>query len=146
EFFLAGKILKITAKENWRPKTLASSAELPIVGPLADVLRTWIHRCGSDWLFPGKRLLGPWTGGMPGTKAIDCVKAAGERAGVPGLTILSIRKTVGTNAKRWGLSPLELQALLRHTNLETQKFYDEKDVEILRPGVEKIQYRVVNSS
>jgi integrase len=144
---LAGRILSVRAKAGWHPKTAGSTASLPIAPPLAAILSGWTRRCGCSWLFPGKRLAGPWTGGCPGTKAIDCLKAAGLRAGVPRLTFLSFRKTLGTVAKTWGFSPLELKAWLRHSNLDTQRFYDQSDVEILRPSADRIVFpRVVSSA
>ncbi len=143
---LASRFLTVEPKPGWSPKTVKSSARLPIAEPLAAVLRVWSVRCGSNWLFPGKRLRTPWTAGSPGARALDQVRAAGERAGVAGLTILSFRKTIGTYAKQWGFSQLELKALLRHSNVETQRWYDEDDVEVLSPAVGKIQFRIANSS
>lgn len=104
------------------------------------VLARWIPRCGPDWLIPGVRLRCPWTGGLPGSKPTDQVKAAGRRVGIEGLTISAFRKTVGTLAKGWGLGPLELKAILRHTSVKTQAWYDEADVDELRPAIAKIRY------
>ncbi len=133
-------ILSIRPKSSWRPKTAASIARLPLAAPLAAVLRLWLSRCGSDWVIPGKRGKAPWTGGLPGCKPLDQVKALGERAGVSGVTILGFRKTVATLAKGWGLGPLELQALLRHTSVRTQLWYIEEDLEGLRVTASKIRY------
>lgn len=137
---LVDRRLLITPKDGWRPKTLASAAPLPIVAPLVQVLAHWLPLTGSVWVFPGMRRVGPWTSGAPGTKPLDQIKAAGERAGVPGLTILGFRKTIGTYGKAWGFSQLELKALLRHNNPETQEWYDEERVESLRPAVDKIRF------
>ena len=103
-------------------------------------------RTGCQWVFPGRRLRGPWTGGPQGRKAIDEIKAAGQRAGIRGLTILGFRKTVGTLAKSWGISQLELKALLRHTTVETQRYYDEEDAELLRTAAAKIQFPRIATS
>jgi len=138
---LERRVLTVEPKECWHPKTVKSAAKLPIAPPLRDVLRLWLPRCGSNWLFPGKRLKTPWTSGAPTTKPLDQVKALGKRAGVEGLTILSFRKTIGTHAKSWGFSQLELKALLRHTNVRTQDWYDEEDVEVLRPAADKVAFR-----
>ncbi len=134
-------------EDGWKPKTLRSNAILPLADPLADVLRDWIPRLDCRWLFPGKKLRGPWLSGGPGVRPLDQVAELGKRAGVPGLTIASFRKTVGTYAKTWGLSQLELKALLRHSNVETQAWYDEAAVESLRPATAKIQFpRIANSA
>lgn len=127
-------------EDDWTPKTLASAATLPVAPPLAVVLREWTPETGCRWLFPGMKLLGPWVSGGPGAKPLDKVKALGERAGVENLTIAAFRKTIGTYAKTWGLGPLELKALLRHTNVETQDWYDDKAADALRKGVGKIDF------
>lgn len=137
---LVRRVLTVRPKPTWRPKTLASSARLPIAAPLAAVLALWMPRTGCRWVFPGARLRGPWAGGPPGATPLDQVRAAGERAGVENLTILAFRKTLGTLAKSWGFSQLELKALLRHTSIHTQTWYDEDDVEVLRPAADRITF------
>ena len=139
---LFGRVLTICAKPGWRPKTVKSTARLPIAEPLAVVLAGWMPLAGSPWLFPGKKLRGPWVTGGPGMRPLDHVRALGERAGVPGLTIAGFRKTIGTLAKAWGFSQLELKSWLRHSNVETQKWYDEENVEVLRGTADKIRFRM----
>ncbi len=143
---LGERTVTIQAKPDWRPKTVKSAARLPLAPPLAEVLGRWLPRTGCQWVFPGRRLRGPWTGGPQGRKAIDEIKAAGQRAGIRGLTILGFRKTVGTLAKSWGISQLELKALLRHTTVETQRYYDEEDAELLRTAAAKIQFPRIATS
>jgi integrase len=137
---LAERVLTIRPKADWRPKTVRSAARLPIAGPLAGVLDLWLPRCGCQWVFPGIRLSGPWTSGPPGKKPLDQIRAAGMRAGVPDLTILGFRKSLGTLAKVFGISQLELQALLRHSSVETQRYYDEADPAMLRGAVDRIAF------
>lgn len=142
---LPRQIMTIGAKPHWRPKTVRSAARLPIPDPLAAVLTAWTPRCDCPWVFPGAKRRGPWTGGCPGSKPLDVIRDLGRRAEVPNLTIASFRKTIGTLAKVWGFSQLELKSLLRHTNVETQRWYDEEDVDVLRQTVAKIQYRCTAS-
>lgn len=136
---LRAMILTIAPHDGWRPKTLKSAARLPIAAPLADALQTWLPHTGCRWLFPGVKLLGPWLHGTTGYKPLDHVRALGERAGVEGLTIIGFRKTIGTYAKTWGFSQLELKALLRHSQIETQRWYDEEDLDAMRPSILKIK-------
>ena len=138
----SGSALTLQAhpEDGWKPKTLKSAAVLPIVGPLAAVLADWLPETGCRWLFPGKKRQGPWLYGGPGIRPLDQIKELGQRAGVPDLTIASFRKTIGTYAKSWGFSQLELKALLRHSNVETQRWYDEDEVEALRPATAKIVF------
>jgi integrase len=119
-------------------KTDAAGAPLWIHPELAPILsswrerleRTWTHR-GTPWLFPNRTGtgLGFWHSGPPGSKPLDRIKAVGRRAGLEGLTIASFRKTIGTLAARWGIGRDELQRWLRHSKLETQRYYIEADPE-----------------
>ena len=135
---LARRTVTIVARKDWRPKTPKSAAVLPLAVPVVEVIGRWLPRCGGKYLFPGVRLKAPWVSGSPGYKPLDAIRSLGERAGVVGLTIIGFRKSIGTHAKRLGLSQLELKALLRHSTVETQRFYDEEAVETMRPGVAKI--------
>jgi integrase len=146
DFDLEKRIVSIQPRRSNRLKTRASAARLPLADPLIDVLRLWLPHCGGQWVFPGVRLMTPWTNGSPGYKPLDEIRDAGERAGIKGWTIAGFRKTLGTFAKQWGLGQLELKALLRHSNVETQRYYDEEQVETLRPAVAKIRYRLVSPS
>jgi integrase len=123
----------------WIPKTVKSARTLPMADPLVDVLRLWVPMCGSEWLFPGTRLKGPWTGGSPGYKAVDQIAAAAKRAGIGHTTPIYFRKWFGTNAKAMGLGPLEVQSFLGHSNPDTQASYDEEAIETMRPAVKKLQ-------
>jgi len=144
---LTERTLLIQPKPEWRPKTIRSADRVPLAAPLADVLSRWLPRAGCRWVFPGRRLKGPWTGGPAGHKAVDEIRAAGERAGIPGLTPQAFRKTVGTLAKSWGISQLELKAILRHTTIATQRYYDEEDLELNRAATAKIQFpRIAKSA
>ena len=137
---LSGCTIVIQPRRTFRPKTRRSAARIPIAEPLADVLALWLPRTGCRWVFPGVECRGPWLSGCPGYKPLDEIRAAGERAGIDGLTIAGFRKTIGTLAKTWGLGQLEVKALLRHSNTETQRWYDEEQVETLRPAVAQIRF------
>ena len=123
-----------------RLKTRSSSALLPMPRPLREVMREWLPRTRSEWLIPSVYLKGPWTGGPPGYKPLDRLAQAGERAGVSGLTFLSLRHSLGTHAGYFGLSQLELKQVLRHTNLRTQGHYRHDDLEDLWSIGDRIDY------
>jgi integrase len=117
-------------------KTASAEASLWIHPKLAPILsewrawleRTWTYR-GTPWLFPNRTGvgLGFWHSGPPGSKPLDRIKAAGRRAGLENLTILSFRKTIGTYARAWGLTPDELKRWLRHSGTGMQSYYQEHD-------------------
>jgi integrase len=122
----------------WKPKTVGSSAVLPIGPGLAEILAVWSRWTGCQWLFPGVKLYGPWTTGGKGDSPLEHVAALGLRAGVPGLTCKAARKGIGTH-KAIGLTPMERREYFRHSDDATGDFYDDEKVESLRPAAEKIE-------
>jgi integrase len=122
----------------WKPKTIGSSAVLPIGPGLAAILAEWSRQCESPWLFPGVKRYGPWVTGASDVSPLGHVAALGLRAGVPGLTCKSARKGIGTH-KAIGLTPMERREYFRHSDDATGDFYDDERVESLRPAAEKIE-------
>jgi integrase len=137
---LPGRMILISSHARRRLKTGARAARVPIAGPLADVLADWVPETGCEWLFPGSRRSGPWTGGPPGYRPLDRVRQLGERAAVAGLTIKAFRHSFATLAEGWGLGELELQRVLRHSRPTTQIHYRHHDAEILRGAAAKVRY------
>ena len=137
---LAAGMLSIVPNPRRPLKTAASSARLPIPGPLAAVLAAWLPLCGSDWLMPSRYRRTPWLHGPRGNKALDQVAQLGERAGVPGLTILALRHSFGTLSESWGIGELMLQRLLRHSNPRTQLAYRHEDLYQMRIAASRIRY------
>jgi integrase len=136
------RTLRIKSRRGGRLKTRSSRAILAISEELHQVLAPWVAECASPWVFPGVKRRGPWTGGCPGTKALDLVKAAGERAGIEGLTILDFRHSFATLAEGWGLGELELMRLLRHSRPATQQAYRKYgDLAVLRAAAIKVRFR-----
>jgi integrase len=114
----------LTISDRLQRKTEASAAIVPIPPELVDILRIWLPLCGCDWIFPGVRRQGPWTGGKCGERACDLIREAGRECGVAGCTLHSLRHSFATWARRrWGLSAMELQQILRHTSPRTQAWY-----------------------
>jgi len=127
--------------ERRRLKTEASAAAVPIPPELGAILETWLPRCGSEWLFPGIRKRGPWTGGANGMRPCELLREAGRECGVEGLTLQSLRHTFATHARwRWGLSAFELQSILRHTSPKTQNYYVHEDLQALVDSVWRVSY------
>jgi integrase len=124
---LATGLLRVVARH--RLKTEASAADVPIAPELRAILAGWMPRCGSPWLFPGiRRRDRPWTGGACGDRPCDHLRRAGEELGIAGLTFQSLRHSFATWAtRRWGLSPIELQDVLRHTSPATARWYIHPD-------------------
>jgi integrase len=128
----------------WRPKTFGSAATLAIGDRLSRLLTRWLAYCESvgrvsPWLFPGAKLVGPWTGGGPGVRPLDRIRSAGERAGVVGASQKMARKGVGTHAALIQLEELERTGIFRHRDREISGRYDEQAVESRRPAAVKIE-------
>jgi len=158
---LDGRMVAIVERDGGRLKTSAAAQPVPMPEALAPILADWLaHRLdapttGPDvpdaaaarpvcpdcpWLFPGVTRKGPWTGGPAGDKPLDRLRAAGERAGVEGLTFLSLRHSFATHAEFWGLGPAILQRILRHTTARTQWHYRHADADNLRAAVRRIEF------
>lgn len=146
---LAAGFILIRSHPKRRLKTGARVARLPIPPFLVRILAAWIaelEQLASDrgveclWVVPHQELSGPWFHGRPGHRPLDHIKALGRRAGVPGLTILSLRHTVGTLAEGWGIGELMLQRLLRHARRQTQQHYRHEDLDQLRRAAELVRY------
>lgn len=136
---LVGRVVTLRAhpEDDWTPKTLSSEAPLPMAPALWGILGGWLIEADSPWVFPRDDRSGPW---RYGPTPLQAVRALGERAGVRGLSIANFRKTVGTYAKAWGMGPLELKALLRHSCVRTQDWYDDGPAEALRPAADRVDY------
>lgn len=127
-----------------RLKTEASEATLPVHPAAIECLREWIERCDSEWLFPGARKHGPWTGGSNGKRPADYLGEAAVRAGLPeGTTLLMLRHTFATLASAFGLSPREVQQMLRHTTVKTQEHYISRDMDHLHEQMRRFELRIV---
>lgn len=112
----------IRSGDGWQTKTAASEAPVPLAEPAAQVLGAWLRWCGPHWVFPcSTRPDRPWTSGGPGAKPCHELRALGLRAGLDGLTLLSLRHSWATNARTvWGLGRDQVRLVLRHTRDSTQ--------------------------
>jgi integrase len=138
---LDNRLIFIRTNPKRKLKTKGSGQPVGISDPLAYELDLWMPRTGCEWLFPGKTLSGPWLTGGPGVRALDQIKAAGMRAGIGDLTMLSFRHTIGTLAEGWGVGELELQRWLRHTRRRTQDAYRKKgDIAVILGTAQKIKF------
>ncbi len=135
-------LILLRSRKQARLKTKASAGLIGIPAELAGILGPWLARCGEFWLFPNKT--DPrtnWTGGSAANRPLGQVKAAALRAGIPaGITLHGLRHSLATSAGRFGMSPLELKGLLRHTSLGTQAHYVGIDADNARDVARRITY------
>jgi len=168
---LAERMIYLTARQGGEMKTEASAEPVPIPEDLLEVLERWIadlrnpipaglpgrphfHRWlnrsrspagdqpWEEWLFPNSFRSGPWTGGSHKHRPCDCLQRLGRRAGIPGLTFQSLRHSWSTHAEYWGLTDLQIQRVLRHTNTRTQRIYRHAEAANLRAMVTDVAYPV----
>jgi integrase len=132
----------------WTPKTVPSARTVPMAEILADVLEPWVQICGSEvtrkrtgwgFLFPGARLVGPWTGGSPGYSAYTEFVAAAHAAGIGNVSPIYARIWFGSNGKAMGMGEKEVQAWLGQSCPYTQRFYDREKIETLRPSAKRLE-------
>lgn len=113
-------------------KTRASRQPVPLVEPARGVVLDWIGELAgrSPYVFPQARNPAkPWSNGAVGYRPTDDLRGLGERAGVRGVTPLALRHSWATHAETaWGLSELQIQRNLRHSNARTQRGYRHADL------------------
>lgn len=107
-----------------RLKRPTARRSVPIPVPLAEILAAWMPRREGPNAFPNSRGK-PWSGGAPGYRPIDRMRAAGEACGVKGFTPSALRHSFATAcATCWNVPPATLQKLMGHTDLRTtMKYY-----------------------
>lgn len=137
---LHSRIIYIRPNAERGLKTAGSEAPLGINPELARVLAEWLPETGSEFLFPGIKRAKPWRNGGPGVRALDQLKALGERAGVPDVTFVAFRQTVATLAERWGWKETAIQRQLRHTSTRTQQHYRRADLDTVRTLADQMDY------
>ena len=122
-----------------RQKTVASAAPVPIPDGLRPVLSRWLEASPNPdpetWLFPGVMGRGPWSGGAPGYRPLDFLKAAALRAGVENATFHGLRHTLAKlYVSKFGGTADQARSLLRHTDASTTEahYLHRDDVEELR--------------
>lgn len=142
EVDLEARILYVRPSEREKLKTEASAAPVPIPPALAIVLADWFTRVGSEWVIPGNKHVGPWTGGKQSDRAGEQLRLAAEEVGVKGWTPLSLRHSLATHAEALGLSALMLKRVLRHSNEFTSEHYRHADLENMRLAAEKIDFGI----
>lgn len=135
-------------------KTAAAAQPVPIPSALTGVLEEWLeHRLDAPpgfqmpavvpWMFPGLMRRCAWTGGAPGAKPVDAVKALGRRAGVEGATLQSLRRSLATHLEAHGTGQAMITRILRHTSpMTTKAWYQQADVKNMVDAVDDLDFTV----
>ena len=114
-------------------KTEASAAPVPLPDELVPTLKRWLPDTGGTWLFPGARSGGPWTGGAPGYRPLDRLRAAGDELGIAGVGFHSLRHTLATQLMLAGTPAWAIQRILRHTTpMTTAHYLHPTDLDVAR--------------
>jgi integrase len=122
-------------------KTERSAAPVPCPRVLVEVLEGWVGRVGSRWVFPNQGRSAPWGAATYGKRPTDRLVGAGKAIGVEGFTPLSLRHSLATHyAGYWGLSDKQIQQILRHTSVMTQRHYVHADLVNLAELVEDFRF------
>jgi integrase len=157
------RTIRIVERNGTTYKTVGSAAPVAMPDALASILAGWIDFLGRfrrvpddgaprpsanpdgrvepQWLIPNQYRTGAWLGGSPGWRPLDALRRLGERAGVEGLTFLSLRHSWATHAESlWGFSEALIQRQLRHTNTRTQHYYRHADTANMAAAMRGIDF------
>lgn len=141
EIDFAEGIAWLNAKPDNQLKTPGSEAPVGLSDALISVLEEWKQHKTCDFVFPNTTNRRPWTGGGPGYKPLDQLKAMAKRAGIEHANWLMFRHTLTTLGKSWfGLTVEQVKAALRHTTTDTQRTYTHNDLEGLRQTANAIRF------
>lgn len=123
-------------------KTDGSEGDVPVPDDAATRINEWIEVApGYERLFPCVSGDRPWINGTGTYRATGQVAAAGRRAGVAGVTMLSLRHTWQTHARSaWGFNPGEVQLIVRHSTVATQDHYVHEDRDNLVAMMRRVKY------
>jgi len=125
---------------GYRFKTAGSEQPVPMPEALVPIVGEWLeHRLDHPadrplpidcpWFVPNITRTSNWNGGCPGTKPLDRLHDVARRAGVEGMTFLSLRHSWATHAEYHGYGPALIQRVLRHTTERTaEMWYRHSDV------------------
>jgi integrase len=121
-------------------KTEGSQAPFGLPDKLLAVLREWEVDKTCSWVFPNSEHK-PWKTGGPGYRPFDKLKALAERAGVQDGNWKRFRSSLATHGKqRFRMTAEQVRAQLRHTTLETQKFYEKDDLSNLHDAMKNVDF------
>ncbi len=139
---LSERLFFVRASSSRLWKTAASAQPVPLPPRACEALGRWMAVVASEWLFPGVRRLGPWTGGACGERACDRLRAAAQELGIEGVTWLALRHSFATHAESaWGWPEGVIRRVLRHTTMRTSlHYYRHADVPNLVGHAERVDY------
>lgn len=129
--------------EGWC-KTRGSERRIAIPAEAQRRLDEWMtfsEPFGYQRLFPCLRKDSPWLHGLSQHRPLGRVKALGARAGVNGVTMVSLRHTWQTHAEgAWAFTGKEIQAVVGHSNEQTQRCYQHEDDENMMRMMKRVKY------
>jgi integrase len=145
---LVGRVIYIVPRV--RLKTSRSGAPVPMPEALVPIVEDWLlHRRDappgvvvpdSPWLIPTVGRNKAWLHGTCGTRALDVMKDAAERAGVKGATFQALRRSWATHAEYHGLGPALIARVLRHSERVDAQFYRKADLPNLTERVKGMTF------
>jgi len=149
---LEARVFWIRERVGHRLKTEESEQPVPLPAAAVAPLKEWLeHRLDRPdgfmipesipWLFPNIRLSGAWYGGQHGARPLERLQSVARRVGVDGMTLQSLRRSLGCHLESHGLGQALITRCLRHTNERTtREFYRASDIPNLVQAVESFEY------
>jgi integrase len=133
-------------------KTAQSEDSVPIPEAAVGIIEEWLKHwrlagpegypvpADCPWLIPNVCRKGPWTGGAPGERAFDMLKAVGKRAGIPDVNWQMLRRTTATMLAAMGVGGAMIARILRHSQAVDEAFYQGRDEESMKDAARGLEF------
>jgi integrase len=146
-------LIAIVSRQEHRLKTAGAHAVLPLLSELKPILLSWLeHRLSRPpqfelddpscpWLWPTLRgyKRAPWNSGGQGQRPSQRVKVLAAEVGVR-LNPLMLRHSFATHIAAAGAGEHVVKQWLRHSNVQTQRFYVHPETEQMRALGSRLGY------
>ena len=147
---LAERIISVHPHVGHRLKTTRQRRPVPICDALAGILEAWLASRLEPptfppadqvpWFWPGCRGRSPWTAGPADAKPLDVLSAAGDRAGIKGVTWQVLRRSLATALAGSGVPVATIARVLRHSERVSELFYQQTDRDTIRSAVAGLMF------
>jgi integrase len=132
---LGNRLLHVSSKETWGPKTESSARTIPLCEPAVEALQmAWERdekrKVKSSLVFPGRNGLL--------NDIRESLNGACTRAGIPHIRVHGLRHTFGSQMAMAGADPFAIMKAMGHTDIKTTMIYVSLGKSHIREQVEKL--------
>jgi integrase len=132
---LGNRLLHVSSKDTWGPKTESSTRTIPLCEPAVEALQMAWERAEkrsvkSSLVFPGRK--------GPLNDIRESLNGACKRAGVAHIRVHGLRHTFGSQMAMAGADPFAIMKAMGHTDIKTTMIYVSMGKSHIREQVEKL--------